>query len=113
GSTAPGHPAAPTAYDYREVVQSSGVVPDSGTGVPGFVAGMALLHDEHGQLPWSELLDPAIDLAQDGVQVSWFVAQELDSPAGRRPVRSPSSARTAGACWRRETCSCRRTSRRP
>ena len=83
GSTAPGHPAAPTAYDYREVVQSSGVVPDSGTGVPGFVAGMALLHDEHGQLPWSELLDPAIDLAQDGVQVSWFVAQELDSPAGR------------------------------
>ncbi|QDO89470.1 hypothetical protein FNH13_14955 [Ornithinimicrobium ciconiae] len=83
GSTAPGAPAEPLAYDYREVVQSSGEVPDSGTGVPGFVAGMALLHAEHGQLPWRDLIKPAIEQAEDGVPVSWWVAQELRTEAGQ------------------------------
>ena len=88
GSTAPGHPAEPVAYDYREVVQSSGEVPDSGTGVPGFVAGLELLHAEHGQLPWDQLLEPALTQAQDGVPVSWWVAQELRSDRGRAATGS-------------------------
>ena len=32
------------AFDYREVVGTSGKIPASGTGVPGFVDGMGTLH---------------------------------------------------------------------
>lgn len=87
GSTLPGHPESPVAYDYREVVQSSGVVPDSGTGIPGFVAGMAQIHAEHGQLSWKQVLRPAIRQAEEGVPTSWWVAQELLSDAGRAATR--------------------------
>lgn len=87
GSTAPGNPPAPVAYDYREVVQSSGNISAGGTGIPGFVAGLALLHAEHGRLPWDRVLEPAIRQAEDGVPVSWFVAQELRTDAGVAATR--------------------------
>lgn len=87
GSTAPGNPPAPVAYDYREVVQSSGGISAGGTGIPGFVAGTALLHAEHGRLPWDRVLEPAIRQAEDGVPVSWFVAQELRTDAGVAATR--------------------------
>jgi gamma-glutamyltranspeptidase/glutathione hydrolase len=37
------------------------------SGVPGSVAGMEALHEKLGSKPWKRLLQPAIDLAQDGV----------------------------------------------
>jgi len=83
GSTVAGHPTAPVAYDYREVVQSSGQIPDTSTGIPGFVAGMAHIHAEHGQLSWKQVLRPAIRQAEEGVPVSWWVAQEMRTDAGR------------------------------
>lgn len=58
---------APAAIDYREVVAEDGTIPASNTGIPGFVAGMAELHDQHGTLEWSELLEPAAQMAEDGV----------------------------------------------
>lgn len=70
-------------YDYREVVNAQGVVPPSGTGVPGFVAGMAELHAEHGALDWSDLLQPAIVIAEDGGPVSAYLARTIDSRLGR------------------------------
>lgn len=36
-------------------------------GVPGLVAMLAMVHAEHGRLPWAELLEPAIRLAEEGV----------------------------------------------
>ncbi|USQ79103.1 gamma-glutamyltransferase [Ornithinimicrobium faecis] len=82
-STAPGNPDKALAYDYRETLQSSGKLPKSRTGIPGFVAGMAELHAEHGQLPWRDVLQPAIDLAEFGVPASWWLAQELRTERGR------------------------------
>lgn len=73
---------APQAYDYREVVAQDGRVPESGTGVPGFVAGMAALHEDHGELPWSEVVAPAIELASDGFEVSDFLALRMRSDYG-------------------------------
>ena len=35
-------------------------------GVPGSVDGMVQLHQRHGQLPWKELLQPAVELAEKG-----------------------------------------------
>ncbi|MBC6415389.1 MAG: gamma-glutamyltransferase [Bdellovibrionales bacterium] len=39
-------------------------------GVPGFVAGMMALHKKYGKLSWSELLAPALFLAEKGYPVS-------------------------------------------
>jgi gamma-glutamyltranspeptidase/glutathione hydrolase len=36
--------------------------------VPGLPAGLVALWEEHGRLPWARLVDPAIRLAQDGVE---------------------------------------------
>ncbi|GAA1657126.1 gamma-glutamyltranspeptidase [Citricoccus zhacaiensis] len=72
----------PLAYDYRETVAQDGDIPASGTGIPGFVDGMATLHAEHGSLEWSELLAPAIDLAEEGSPVSPLLAQRMRSDYG-------------------------------
>lgn len=72
----------PRAYDYREVVAGSGQVPSSNTGIPGFVAGMATLHEEHGTVPWEDLVEPAVRLACDGHPVSAMVAGLLRSSPG-------------------------------
>ena len=62
-------PASASAAFYREN-------PDSirkgkySVGVPGFVQGVWALHQRFGTLPWAELIEPAIALAEDGVPVS-------------------------------------------
>jgi len=43
--------------------------------VPGSVAGLARAHQDWGKLPWARLLAPAIRLAEEGVEVSAFLAQ--------------------------------------
>lgn len=80
----PGVPAE--AYTYRETVALDGEIPASGTGIPGYVAGLAQLHADHGSLDWAVLVEPAVVLAEDGVPVSEFLADELRTPAGRAAV---------------------------
>ncbi|MGB2875689.1 MAG: gamma-glutamyltransferase [Gaiellaceae bacterium] len=36
-------------------------------GVPGLPAGLVALHEEHGRLSWTRLVEPALRLARDGV----------------------------------------------
>lgn len=40
-------------------------------GVPGTVAGMELAHQRFGSMAWEELLQPAIDLARNGIPITW------------------------------------------
>ncbi|MGJ4728335.1 gamma-glutamyltransferase [Luteimonas sp. SDU101] len=47
-------------------------------GVPGTVAGLALAHERYGRLPWKRLLQPAIDLAAQGMVLSRDEAFALD-----------------------------------
>jgi len=41
------------------------------TGVPGTVAGLYLAHQKYGKLPWKNLVQPAIDLAENGFALNW------------------------------------------
>jgi gamma-glutamyltranspeptidase/glutathione hydrolase len=44
--------------------------------VPGAVAGLWEAHRRAGRLPWAELIEPAIAIARDGLEVTWFVLLE-------------------------------------
>ncbi|WP_162319822.1 gamma-glutamyltransferase family protein [Nesterenkonia haasae] len=72
----------PVFYDYREVVNTSGDIPATGTGVPGFVAGMGQLHEDYGELEWDQVIAPAIELAGDGFTVSEYLSDRISSGAG-------------------------------
>lgn len=50
---------------YREAVVSG-----RATGVPGAVAALAMLHDEHGALAWDGLFDDAIRTAEEGFVIT-------------------------------------------
>ncbi|MBA2460466.1 MAG: gamma-glutamyltransferase, partial [Actinobacteria bacterium] len=45
-------------------------VGEASVAVPGLVAGLAEAHRRFGRLPWEELVEPAIQLARSGVDVS-------------------------------------------
>ena len=93
-----------TALDAREV-GPSGMRPelyrdDPGlirygalaVGVPGFVQGLWALHQRYGTQPWSDLIEPAIELAEDGVEVSvWH--NMITSRATSRLANYPETAR--------------------
>ncbi len=51
-------------------------------GVPGVIAMLALAHQEHGKLSWSELFEPAITLARDGFAVSPRLAEIIATTPG-------------------------------
>jgi gamma-glutamyltranspeptidase/glutathione hydrolase len=46
-------------------------------GIPGTVAGLALAHRKFGHLPWSDLIEPAVKLAENGFKVSERLHNEM------------------------------------
>ncbi|WP_146338433.1 gamma-glutamyltransferase family protein [Nesterenkonia sp. NBAIMH1] len=72
----------PVFYDFREVVNNDGEVPDSSTGIPGFVAGMGQLHEDYGTREWAELLEPTRDLAEEGFEVSDYLSDRIGGGMG-------------------------------
>ncbi|MCB0664873.1 MAG: gamma-glutamyltransferase, partial [Saprospiraceae bacterium] len=48
-------------------------------GVPGTVAGLYLAHQKYGSRPWAELVQPAIDLAENGFALTWSLANAARS----------------------------------
>lgn len=83
-----------TAFDFREkaplastktmYLDEDGNIRDNSnhasilaTGVPGTVAGLELAHKRFGSLEWEVLLQPAIDLARDGMPISWGLSDSF------------------------------------
>jgi gamma-glutamyltranspeptidase/glutathione hydrolase len=87
------------ALDFREMaplmatpdrfLDRGGVPTDSirighkAVGVPGTVAGLAELHRRYGSLPWADLLEPAIDLADNGFTVTDRLSDALTRAASK------------------------------
>lgn len=73
-----GRETAPAAAHPRRFVWLGGppmpfmlaVLGGRSVGVPGLVAMLHDAHEEHGRLPWAELFQPAIELAEEGFPVS-------------------------------------------
>ena len=83
-----------TAFDFREkaplastrtmYLDEDGNIRDNSnhasilaTGVPGTVAGLELAHQRFGSLDWEVLLQPAIDLARNGMPISWGLSDSF------------------------------------
>ncbi|MEC7860575.1 MAG: gamma-glutamyltransferase [Pseudomonadota bacterium] len=49
-------------------------------GVPGTVAGLALAHDRLGSLDWSKLVSPSVQLARQGIPITWKLYDDFNSP---------------------------------
>ncbi len=67
--------------DKGQVISGQSTVGYKAAGVPGTVAGLALLHERYGsrKLSWSQLLEPARRLAEQGFVVSAAMARDLRS----------------------------------
>lgn len=87
-------PAAATRTLYLD--QSGQVRPKASTdgylavAVPGTVAGLYEVHRRYGQRPWQDVVQPAIQLAEQGFPVSWRLAKAI---AARVPLRQNLAAR--------------------
>ena len=76
---------APAAASTDMFLDSAGnVIPDkslathSASGVPGSVDGMITAHKKYGKLSWDVLLQPAIDLAENGFKITKRLAADLN-----------------------------------
>ena len=71
-------------------------------GVPGTVAGFFSAHEKLGKLPMSELLSPAIDLAEKGFLVSWALHEglrEIDSTLRLYPASAKAFLKDAKSVY--------------
>ncbi len=73
-----GRETAPAAVNDKLFLEADGkpmafndaVVSGRSVGVPGAVRMLEMAHQQHGKLPWAQLFEPAIALADKGFQVS-------------------------------------------
>jgi len=82
------------ALDYREkaprkadrdmyldeagkVIEDASTIGYLASGVPGSVAGLYTAHERLGKLPWASVLQPAIDLAENGFEIDHSLANSL------------------------------------
>src|SRR5262249_6790582 len=56
--------------DGKALDWPSAVISGKSTGVPGLLRLLELAHRKHGRLPWRDLLEPAVALAEKGFPVS-------------------------------------------
>jgi len=60
-------------------------------GVPGTVAGFALAHDRYGELPWAQVVEPSVALAEEGIVLTEDLASSLESQIQGAMQRYPGS----------------------
>ncbi|WP_227718084.1 gamma-glutamyltransferase [Microbulbifer sp. Q7] len=92
-----GRETAPMAVDESYFVRDGkplgflqAVIGGYSVGVPGVMRVMALAHERDGKLPWKDLFQPAIQLAEDGFAISprlYQLADKLPRVAARPAIR--------------------------
>jgi len=75
----------PNVQDGRNLRGATSVL------VPSLIAGLGHAHGTWGRLPWARLVEPSIDLARAGLEVSWYSTTIIASAAPLL-ARDPASA---------------------
>ena len=105
---------APAFLDYREtapamatrdmyldedgdVIQDLSLVGQKAAAVPGTVAGLWAAHQRHGTLPWSEVVAPAVRLADEGFPVPAQLPERIRKKKRRPSLAVPTSRSTSAA----------------
>jgi gamma-glutamyltranspeptidase / glutathione hydrolase len=82
--TAPGAASADLFMQHGQPMAfMDAVVGGRSVGVPGLIAMLELCHRQHGRMPWHQLFEPAIELAERGFPVSPRLAALLRSGDAR------------------------------
>ncbi|MBT9394307.1 gamma-glutamyltransferase [Hymenobacter sp. NST-14] len=96
-------PAAASRDMYLD--KAGNVIPDLSTlghraaGVPGTVAGMWELHQKRGQLPWRDVVEPAVQLAMQGLKLTEKEAAGLNRTRADFARFTPASAYLKASSW--------------
>jgi gamma-glutamyltranspeptidase/glutathione hydrolase len=72
-----GGPTAEGFFGWPGVKEDRNILGPHSIAVPGLVSGLALAHRTYGRLPWSDLVQPAIALAERGLSLDWYGAMSL------------------------------------
>ncbi len=89
---APGHASRNMFLDENGKADSKkSLVSHLASGVPGTVAGFALAGKEYGTLPLRTLIQPALELARDGIVVNDALADDLNVYGREVLVNQPNS----------------------
>ena len=98
-----------TTFDFREkaplaatrdmYLDSDGRVRDNANhagflsiGVPGTVAGLYLAHQRLGKLPWKDVVEPAVGLAENGFPFTWALHEHVTGSLAEHLEQYPSTA---------------------
>ncbi|KOY50465.1 gamma-glutamyltransferase [Polaribacter dokdonensis] len=65
------------------VIKNKSVLGAHAVGIPGSVAGVFEVHQKLGSLPFSDLVQPAIDLAKNGITITKKQAKDLNNATER------------------------------
>ena len=74
-------------YDYRDAAGENISSTIGKTGVPGFVLGMETVHQKYGKMAWGSLLQPSIEYAENGFEISASFARHLQSSRSKLSSR--------------------------
>lgn len=87
--------------DGKPVPFMEGVVGGRSVGTPGTVRLLEMAHQQHGKLPWAQLFEPAIALAEGGFRVSTRMSTLLASEQHLRkdPVAAAYFYDAAAQAW--------------
>nr|WP_224749591.1 gamma-glutamyltransferase [Polycladospora coralii] len=78
----------PVVFDYRETASYEKSASHNGIGTPGLVKGMELAHQKLGLLGREKLIQPSIQLAEEGFEVTRMLSSRLRDSQWRLPVNS-------------------------
>lgn len=69
-----GQGVAGDLFDWPHVVDDRNVMGATAVAVPGLVAGLGMAHTEFASKPWFDLVNPAVELAKQGMLTDWYSA---------------------------------------
>jgi gamma-glutamyltranspeptidase/glutathione hydrolase len=72
-----GRPTEEGFFGWPGVLEDRNILGPHSVAVPGLVAGLGLAHRTYGRLPWADLVQPAIALAERGLSLDWYGAMSL------------------------------------